>query len=731
MRQISELGRQDRDGVGAKATTLGELHALGVPVPAGFVITDADLRRLVGVESDRLAADIVAECDRLDSSHAATFAVRSCASDEDGAVNSQAGRYRTFLDVEAREVPGVAEDVWQDCVARAGRGASVIVQRMIIAARAGVIFTVHPVTGRADEAVIEVVAGLGDQLVGGRTTPTRYVVASSTGRKNRRLGPQGACLSDSEIDELMRIGKLANSVIGVPCELEWAIADDGLHILQCRPITAIASMSAALAGEGAVDSPWYRRQYESRNARPWYTMTSVGVFGSPLRGLTGFEYRDIISITDAEMRTSGYHEVGELGQAEHHFASFWAEPQRVSQFIARCDRTFRRARRLLDRCWSMEWTLRDTEDLFEELHAGEDVFRDLFSTMVVTQPQHVAPLEHALREHARGAEDPEAVIVAATRCGRPLPTDAEDRELARLRGMVRRGLDDEALSRELDRVAAEFGWIAAVESGAAYDGEHYRARVLLDPPPRPDQPPITVDGEALRVGRLVGDLGNYRLWNRYYFMAVRHVLQRIIDVVVARSSDPLLQYATISELLDWHVTGEVDRATLTARRAGYVAVLRDGGTVLMVGEAAATLAARARDSQDPVVASSRPVAVNGDCACPGRVTGRVRVVSFVSDDYESAVADFRPGEILVTGMTRPQIAHLCGLAAGIITDEGGITCHAAVIGRETGTPTLVATHDATTVLRTGDLVYLDARAGLVKILARHQGVQVADYSLAP
>ncbi len=75
---------------------------------------------------------------------------------------------------------------------------------------------------------------------------------------------------------------------------------------------------------------------------------------------------------------------------------------------------------------------------------------------------------------------------------------------------------------------------------------------------------------------------------------------------------------------------------------------------------------------------------------------------------------FKGGEILVTGMTRPQIVHLCKKAAAIVTDEGGITSHAAVVSREFGIPCIIATHNATRTLKTGDLVEVDANQGVVK-----------------
>jgi len=81
-------------------------------------------------------------------------------------------------------------------------------------------------------------------------------------------------------------------------------------------------------------------------------------------------------------------------------------------------------------------------------------------------------------------------------------------------------------------------------------------------------------------------------------------------------------------------------------------------------------------------------------------------------------SQFQPEEILVTGMTRPEFIFLIKKASAIVTDEGGVTCHAAVVSRELHKPCVIGTKIATQVLHDGDLVEVDANQGVVKILKR-------------
>jgi len=105
--------------------------------------------------------------------------------------------------------------------------------------------------------------------------------------------------------------------------------------------------------------------------------------------------------------------------------------------------------------------------------------------------------------------------------------------------------------------------------------------------------------------------------------------------------------------------------------------------------------------------------LKGQIGSKGNVRGKVRIVLNVNSDY-----GFQDGEILVTGMTRPEYVPLMKKASGVVTDEGGITCHAAIVSRELGIPCVIGTKIATRMFKTGDLVEVDANNGLVRVLEK-------------
>lgn len=103
--------------------------------------------------------------------------------------------------------------------------------------------------------------------------------------------------------------------------------------------------------------------------------------------------------------------------------------------------------------------------------------------------------------------------------------------------------------------------------------------------------------------------------------------------------------------------------------------------------------------------------VKGTTAQPGKITGPVKIVHVKAD-----ISKVLPGDILVTAMTSPEYIPYMKIVAGIVTDEGGTTCHAAIVSRELKIPCIVGTKIATKILKNGMQVEVDATNGTVTII---------------
>ncbi|MCL4543400.1 MAG: pyruvate, phosphate dikinase, partial [Chloroflexi bacterium] len=176
------------------------------------------------------------------------LAVRSSAVAEDLPDASFAGQYETVLNVQGEEALREAvRRVWASaCSARAAayRAAralpftamAVLVQRQVPAGAAGVAFSANPVTGDRHECLVSAVRGLGERLVAGHVTPDEWTVRGV--EVVCRRAPEGALTAD----QARTVAELASRVehhFGAPQDIEWALAEDRIWLLQARPITAL------------------------------------------------------------------------------------------------------------------------------------------------------------------------------------------------------------------------------------------------------------------------------------------------------------------------------------------------------------------------------------------------------------------------------------------------------------------------------------------------------------
>lgn len=117
----------------------------------------------------------------------------------------------------------------------------------------------------------------------------------------------------------------------------------------------------------------------------------------------------------------------------------------------------------------------------------------------------------------------------------------------------------------------------------------------------------------------------------------------------------------------------------------------------------------AETPKPPVATMARPIVIKGLPASPGVYVGLATVVLTPKEAYQS----MKKGDILVTKMTNPDWVPFIRVAGAIVTDEGGMTCHAAIVSRELGIPCIVGTKEATKVLFTGEQYTVDAKAGVI------------------
>jgi phosphoenolpyruvate synthase/pyruvate phosphate dikinase len=263
--RLEDVLRLDPATVGGKATGLARLAQLGLPVPPAFVLpTEVHARWRARKHLDdtdwRGLTDAVRELEE-------PLAVRSSAADEDTAGRSAAGQYESVMGVRGFDHLVAAIEECYRAVdsqrARAYRGKSdgamaLVVQREVPSDRAGVGFSVDPVTRSDTHVLLEAAFGHGEGVVSGVVTPDRYWVDRADGAVRARVaeksvaadGRGGVVELPSERraarvlrdDEAARVADLvlqAERGFGAPVDVEFCLGGAELWLVQCRPITTL------------------------------------------------------------------------------------------------------------------------------------------------------------------------------------------------------------------------------------------------------------------------------------------------------------------------------------------------------------------------------------------------------------------------------------------------------------------------------------------------------------
>ncbi len=168
----------------------------------------------------------------------------------------------------------------------------------------------------------------------------------------------------------------------------------------------------------------------------------------------------------------------------------------------------------------------------------------------------------------------------------------------------------------------------------------------------------------------------------------------------------MMQHTVPAEVLAGLEGKPPAKKVLDERMAYSLSVATDGGMEVFGGREAERKLAEIVGTQAPL---SEIEEVRGTCASPGRAIGTVKVVVNIKDGGK-----FGDNDVLVTSMTQPDYVPLMKRASAVVTDIGGVTCHAAIISRELGKPCIIGTKIATKVFKDGDLVEVKADHGVIR-----------------
>jgi rifampicin phosphotransferase len=790
IRWLQDVAADQAALVGGKAANLGRLVRMDLPVPAGFVVTTEAYRTfLTATDLDQLDPDPDTLRQRILKTplpialstpilsayralNAPAVAVRSSGTAEDLAAASFAGQHDSFLNISGpaavlTAVQGCWASLWSPRAVdyRRQRGweeqdlaLAVVVQAMVPAQWAGVLFTADPVTGQRDRVIIEAVSGLGEALVSGERSGERLVVEKAT----MRILEGNSLLPAEAFQELARLGTQIETSFGEPQDIEWAYAQGHLSILQARPMTALPEEKprrsprrySRLQRAGAPNAiehmpvpPYpfdYSLFFRPGLERGFRALRSLG-FATPAIEEVYVPIADgVVQMVPPAIRPT----LRALALPGKLVSALRARPE---EWLAECHRTLVVTAQQID---AEELPSLSEQHLLERIQRLRDLQLDLLVRRFGYFPAGALAsqgLSFLLRRiFGKDAPRVQADLLAAIPC----TTTESSRELALLAREIRAEAAlhhvflDEPPEQIADRLRpSSAGRAIAAQVDAFLRRYGYRETTMPSAalPAWRDEPSLVygllkalVAGEpsttALETGgteraeqaKHAVEAALSRGWfglKRRLLLPLFHRLLAASRSFVAFREDShfyLMLPFTVVRRLALALGGRLVQRGGLDEAADIFFLELDELTRLGLPEAVRKIAQQRKAARrsvagrytsvpaDLLAPSTHPDEVRGVAASPGQAIGKVRIVLSERD-----FGTLEKGEVLVARYTNPTWTPLFGLASAVVVDAGSAASHTAIVAREYGIPAVMGSGNATTRLRTGQRVLVDGSAGRV------------------
>ena len=818
---LDDVSAQNRFRVGGKGSSLARCRGLGLPVPDGFCVTVDAFTAAISQIRDRergpcgkepfpfpsgLEDALAAAYDRLGKP---AVAVRSSGVDEDSESHSLAGQHETLLGVRGESalfdaVRACWASVWSDSAIEYRRrqgitGVSpiaVVVQPMVAPDVSGVLFTRDPVSGAPGKVVINASYGLGESVVSGLIVPDAFVVSVNPprvvsrvlGSKKTRMdvGEQGViqtrvpssersrlCLDDDQLLRLVDIGMRLERHYGSAQDVEWALCDGEVVLLQSRPITAQAdSVEPVKSIEPSIERPLSARSRAESFIRADLAEHLPGPMPLDLAAVhrlikaigqvldrAGINPPDpealIQSHSDGTIRLNvsvpPQHPLRLLRMPVVAVRGLRHDPRRWPQEEAAVRRRMNRLAKLIDRRAEID-SAALMHLLDAVLDAAAHVLYDRYRNYLIPMA-----LTRSLTRRLAAVADPRAGILEEDLYrGLPYVTAKANEGVSHLVDQLRRlglvkallelgprrflhdidtMLGGDQFHADLNRFLTDFG----ARAGApylAFSSRSWRERPedllgMISAQLRGADAP---QGRRADVGEVSGTA------------TVRSIAMRL-PAVLRRS-----WYRSVSRQRAMHVGREgtlylIEELFFQARRIvdeisnRLVArgVLEAAEDILLLyedemrralilppdGDLLDLVEQRRRDRGRAQEAwrrscAAEPNAIEADARLGDELVLRGLPSAAGQATGRARVilspqdfANLGPGEILVCPFTDPSWTPLFSLAAGVVSEAGGPLSHAAIVAREYGIPAVLGVGDATVQIRDGDLIVVDGSAGVV------------------
>lgn len=699
-------------------------------------------------------------------------AVRSSATAEDGQEHAWAGQLDSFLNTTEKDLLEKVQHCWASLFTpraifyRFEKGldatqisVAVVVQKMINSEFSGIAFSVHPVTEDRNQLIIEAGFGLGEAIVSGQITPDSYVVEkeprkiidinnSTQGRGLYRVENGGnewleikepkassQVLNEKQILELSDIILGIENHYGFPCDIEWAFDDGEFYIVQSRPITTLTSSDTHISSDL---SDRYLKLIGKRKLYPPLNNYSAFLQGSEYNTQKYYKkwYGDKVRLDLFIHMKAGYSQVW-LPENDLMIASEFTFREYLNdfKFFERRGNYILESIKNLDKIYDQYTHQKinntDWNNLFPLINEVRDIMWDVNAAVIFTIYLDKKLCADILKKEKYSISEKE-LDVLWEKAVEPAFESFDKSQLNNFLKLTKDNNKWDEIVEKCQYILADYHSVRTLSEVEKVLNDRYAKYI--------DNPKLAEKALELETEHINEVVASHEKWLRslpenerviaHYLQTVMRIrdrrknffakgmtiIYRIAERMFseAKIEHDLIPYYTVHELLKGIEYLQSSVGTLRDRKNGFQWIVPYVGAVqglnINIDSGVEKINKYFKDSHSSVENSDT---IQGQSGFKGVVRGQVRIVLNVNSDH-----GFTDGEILVAGMTRPEYVPLMKKASAIITDEGGITCHAAIISRELKIPCVIGTKIATKVLNDGDLVEVDANNGVVKIIEK-------------
>jgi len=458
-----------------------------------------------------------------------------------------------------------------------------------------------------------------------------------------------------------------------------------------------------------------------------------------LKQKAGLIEKNIIFFSKENKGTEFYDSIEEMEVSSEYGFKKFIDNKKFSDYLEKCNSELKMADKVYLDFLKIKLNEKSKEELLELFKNYLIYFKEIYTFFHACQPQYFHKIEAKLKEDLNKKCENESHDVLLTLTS-PEEFDVLSLEELEWLNLVKKikteNLDDKKTISIIKKHSDKYLYLGTVETNSPWNIEHYQK--LLSSDLEKDVSKIikekkdkkkklkekkemlikkySINKDIIQICNSLAKIGNTLLAMRFGWTKISYAYIKILEEIVKKVkglSGHEWDYK-LNEIEDAVLKNKfLSNEEIKNRKQAFIFYVKNEEIIFLSGKKALELKEELVPEQKIDISE-----IKGQIACKGKVIGRVIFFSWIEKELVEKMNKMKHGDILVAGQTRPFLMPAIRKAGAIITDEGGITSHAAIVSRELGVPCIIGTKIATKVLHDGDLVEVDANNGIVRIIER-------------